>query len=185
MICTDTKECLEETKRVLKAGGVAVFPTDTVYGVGAYLDMKDAVERIYIIKKRSRSKPLAVLVRDKKMAYKLGEFNSIAKRLADKFWPGPLTIIVPTKGGKIGLRVPNHWFARELAERPLAASSANLSGEKPPKKFEDALTLEGADIYVDGGELPGVASTVFDSTTLKIIRRGAVTDSKIMGVINE
>ncbi len=179
MICTDTDECAERVIEILREGGIAVFPTDTVYGIGAYLENRKAVGRIYKIKKRPLSKPIAVLVSNMKMAEEIGKVNNTARRLAKAFWPGALTIVVEGREGKkVAVRMPAHRFALKISVKPLATSSANLSGAPAPAKFEDAL-IEGADIYVDGGSLPGKPSTIYDATTNKIIREGIIS-SKVL-----
>lgn len=170
---------LDETARVLNAGGVAVIPTDTVYGLAARPDFPEAVERLYTIKDRSLGKPIALLAADAEAAERfVGGFGKAASRLAG-MWPGGLTIVVNGEG----LRVPDHpWTRRLLAAcgGVLRVTSANLSGRRPATDAPSALEDVGlsADIVADGGESPGgVPSTVARVTpegAVEILRAGAV-----------
>lgn len=160
---------------VLKAGGVIAFPTETVYGIGALITKPKAIARIYKIKKRPRSKPLPVLVSSLRQAKELGIFNAQALRLAKKHWPGPLTLIVPGRSGKtVGLRVPAHRTVLDLIRKvgPIAATSANISGEKPFLNGKDVSAgLKGVDLIIAGRVRLGKASKVIDASAgYKLIR---------------
>ena len=179
-------ELLAAAADVIGRGGVIVFPTETVYGLGGAADLAEVVEKIYRIKGRKRDKPLPRLIAGIKEAEKL--FPSPAhRRLARKFWPGPLTLILPVPGpGTRGFRVPAHRFARNLiraAGCSLAVTSANRSGEEEVTDGRTARKLfEGrVDLIVDGGKVPGGASTVLDLTTRpeRILRSGPVTREEI------
>ena len=150
---------------MLNSGGVIIFPTETVYGIGALLTKEEAVKRIYEIKKRSPDKPLQVLIADPKQAEALAqEISKKAQELMGKYWPGPLTLIFKAaSGNSVGIRMPKHDWLLKLIKKtgPLAASSANLSGEPDPVSAGE-VKIE-ADLLVDGGKCQlGEASTVVD-----------------------
>lgn len=162
--------------KILKAGGVIAFPTETVFGIGALLDKPKAINRIYKIKRRPRNKPLQVLVASLTQARTLGIFNARALKLAKKYWPGPLTLVVcKTRGsGNIGLRIPKHKTIIELIRKcgPIAASSANAAGEKPGMSIKEVKKyLHGLDYYLPGRVKTGKASKVIEATNkLKVLR---------------
>jgi len=175
---------IESIIDVLKKGGIIAFPTDTFYGLGANCYLKEAVLKIYGLKKREWSKPLAVVVSDREMAENLAaEIPPLFRQLASKFWPGPLTLL--SAEGTVGIRVPAFLWLQELIKEagfPLTATSANISGkaeildpEKVTKVFKGKV-----DMIVDGGPTPGgKPSTVVDlsSGKPKIIREGALPTS--------
>ncbi len=178
----------------LKNGGVILLPTETVYGIAADARNKSAIEKIYEIKGRDLTKPLQVMVATLEEAEKIAVFNDEARALAKKFWPGALTIILKLKQGSlpnnfnklndtIGIRIPNHEIALEILREfnaPLAASSANISGDTDNVSFAEAKGSlgEGPDFFVDGGgSVIGISSTVVDMTdgkNPKILRQGSV-----------
>lgn len=182
----------------LRAGAVAAFPTETVYGLGADAGNSDAVLKIYETKGRPRFNPLIVHCADLAMAEELATFSPLARRLADHFWPGPLTLVVPkrrdarlsdivTAGlGGIGLRVPDHPVALALiraAGVPLAAPSANPSGKLSPTTAEQVRrAFAGRVPVLDGGACTaGVESTILavDGGTVTQLRAGALAREKI------
>ncbi len=176
---------LVEAAAVLKAGGGVVIPTDTVYGLAAHPDCPDAVERLYTIKGREAKKPIALLAADVESAVGFlgGKMPSVAVRLADRFWPGALTLVLPKGETFEGLRVPDHsWTRRLLSARGgvLRVTSANLSGRRPATDAPAALADVGlsADLVIDDGLSPGgIASTVakvdFDGHA-SVLRQGGV-----------
>ena len=166
---------LNEVASSLRAGGIAVVPTDTVYGVGCVPRLGDAVAKVFELKGRPTDKALAVLGDGVGALETIAEFDERAQRLARTFWPGPLTLVLPrVKGftydlggvddGSIAVRVPQHPVALELLgiTGPLAVTSANLSGAAPATTVEEAREIFGdrVDRYVDGGLCRGVPSTV-------------------------
>lgn len=172
------EEGLRAAAEVLLSGGVAVIPTDTVYGLAAHPRFPDAVDRLYTIKARSQAKPIALLASDADAAEAfVGGFPPVAKAL-ERHWPGALTIVA---GGE-GLRVPDHGWTRRLIAAcggVLRVTSANLSGRRPATDAPQALADVGlsADIVVDGGVSPGgVPSTVVKvgGGGLEVLREGAV-----------
>ena len=168
---------LDEAARVLNAGGVAVIPTDTVYGLAAHPAFPDAVARLYTIKGRAARKPIALLAADSEAVRAFG--SAVPDRLA-RLWPGALTVVV----GPEGFRVPDHAWTRALLRRcggVLRVTSANLSGRRAATDAPQALADVGlsADLVVDDGVSPGGApSTVVrvrDDGTCETLRAGAVT----------
>lgn len=190
------------TLEILKAGGVIAFPTDTVYGLGCLVDLAASIDRLYEIKGRDTSKPIAVLLGDidhlPRVAAGLGD---VAGRLAARFWPGALTLVVPSNPSlpqnlsplpTIGVRMPNHPFTLDLLRRagPLATTSANLSGLPSPVTAREVLDQmnERVDLVIDGGPCPGgVPSTVMDCTGAepRILREGAITREMLRKAIGE
>jgi tRNA threonylcarbamoyl adenosine modification protein (Sua5/YciO/YrdC/YwlC family) len=173
---------------------VVVIPTDTVYGLAARADRDDAVRRIAELKGRPDDKAFQVLIPAAVWIDRLGEPTGYAMLLAERFWPGPLTIVVrarpdapaaPVSEGTIGLRVPAHPLALEILDRsgPLAASSANRSGRPTPSRVEAIRRLfgGGVDVYVDDGEVVGDASTVIDATGPQalIVREGSISAADV------
>ncbi|MFA5339419.1 MAG: L-threonylcarbamoyladenylate synthase [Candidatus Omnitrophota bacterium] len=173
----------------LKKGGLVVFPTETVYGLGANLLDKKAIKKIYEIKKRPKNKPLTVHVADTASVRKItGKIPAGAERLIKKYWPGPLTIILrDSRGKKTGFRMPDNKIAFGLIKKagvPVVAPSANISGNKPPTSAAEVLRdLDGkVDIVIDGGKTAiGIESTVVDMTGRrpKVLREGAIPKAEI------
>lgn len=177
------EEGLAAAAKVLCGGGVAVIPTDTVYGLAAHPGSPAAVERLYAIKGREARKPVALLAADAdavaRFGFRLsGEAAALARR-----WPGALTVVVSNGSATEGFRVPDHeWTRRLLAEcgGVLRVTSANLSGRRDATDAQAALADVGlsADIVVDGGTSPGgVPSTVARVSadgSVEILRQGAV-----------
>lgn len=196
-------ENIMKAANVVKSGGVIVYPTDTVYGLGADPLNEKAVRRVFKVKERSLNKPLPVLISDLHVGKSFGEFNYRALKLAKKFWPGPLTIVVRKKehvpsiitGGKegIGLRVPDYEVTLKLIELcggAIIGTSANKSGFKASKSAEEALRMLNGevDLILDAGPSPGgMPSTIVDVTqdTVKIIRIGPISPREIEKALGE
>lgn len=173
-------ENFQKAAEVLNRGGVAVIPTDTVYGLAARPDFADAVNRLYTIKGRELKKPIALLASDIDAIERFGyPVKGKARELADRHWPGGLTLVI----GAEGFRIPDHAATRELIAAcggVLRVTSANLSGRRPATDAPQALAEVGlsADIVVDDGVSPGgVPSTVVrvnDDGSIEVLREGAV-----------
>lgn len=185
------EDALSEAARILNSGGVAVIPTDTVYGLAAHPAFPQAVDRLYTIKGRETKKPIALLAADASSVTESGfPLSGMAAELARDFWPGALTMVLArdssAQGSAFaqteGFRVPAHCWTRRLIAAcggVLRVTSANLSGAKAATDAKAALEDVGlsADIVVDDGESPGgVASTVvrFDGDSPVVLRQGAV-----------
>jgi L-threonylcarbamoyladenylate synthase len=192
LLPASSPSALTAALEVLHGGGLVAFPTDTVYGVAALITDAAAIERLYQAKERSAQKAIAVLIGDlTQIELVAGQFPARARRLAERFWPGALTLVVPRQAGlpdnlsptaTIGVRMPDHAFARELLRQagPLATTSANLSGGPNPHDAQEVLAqLDGRiELVIDGGAAPGgVPSTVVDCTgdELSILREGAIS----------
>jgi L-threonylcarbamoyladenylate synthase len=167
---------LELAAGILRAGGVVVLPTDTVYGLAAHPDFPEAVKRLYSIKERDAAKPIALLAADETAAARY--IGDEAAAVGAKYWPGALTLVA---GGE-GVRVPAHGWLRRLIGRcggALRVTSANLSGRRAATDAEAALAEVGlsADLTVDDGISPGgTASSVWkiDRGGIEILREGPV-----------
>ena len=192
-------DIITEAATLIRGGGLVAFPTETVYGLGANALDESAIERIYRVKGREHDKPLALLVADRDTAGKLGaRIPDFAFRLMEEYWPGPLTLIfeasaiVPSSvkgpGGTIGVRMPDHPVALELirsSDLPLAATSANPSGEISPTTADEVGKTLGAriDLIIDGGGTAvKIPSTVIDVTGDRpvIVREGNLSREQVM-----
>ncbi len=179
---------IEEIVRVLKKGGLAAFPTETVYGLAALAENRRAVRKIYRLKKRSPGKDLTVQVASvKKIADLIPAVPDEAKVLLKQFCPGPITLILKEKRGKIGVRIPAHKISLAILRkinRPLVVTSANLSGRKDPVTADEVRrNFAGKiEVIVDGGRIrAALPSTVIDLSGKKwrILRPGKIKPEKI------
>jgi L-threonylcarbamoyladenylate synthase len=185
---------------VLLHGGLVVFPTDTVYGLAVLPFNEEYIERLYIVKGRDSTRAIAVLISEVNDLDKVSNTpGDIARRLAEKFWPGPLTIVVKrnpdlpealSPNQTIGVRVPDHPVAMKLLQLtgPLAVTSANLSGSANTHTANDALAqLDGrVHLVIDGGTSPGgIPSTVVDCTKseLVILRQGPIVKEELYAAV--
>ena len=189
-------EGIQKASQIINQGGIVVFPTDTVYGIGCDPYNKEAVRKIYDIKSRDVSKSLPVLVYSKDIAKKIVSFDDLSKKIVERFWPGPLTIILKLTdeklkeslnlSDKIAVRVPNHKCTLELLKKCnfLVGTSANLSGQpsftNPDECFKN---LQSHDVFVDGGIISGNAESTIveiENEEIKIIREGALSKEEIL-----
>ena len=192
---------LKEVARALDNGAVAVFPTDTVYGMGCGAFCQMAVEKIYALKQRPSTQPLQLLVSGWEQAKRVAQFSAGAARLAREFWPGALTLIVPAsaegkmllRGAKgLGLRVPAYTTLLKILqnmENPLCATSANLHGQAVLTEEESLENLFGAqvDFIIKGGILSPVASVVVDATdenAPRLLREGSIPRARLEEVLS-
>lgn len=193
---------IDEAIAVLKKGGVVAFPTETSYGLGACIDSLAALESIFRIKKRETTKPLLVLADEASdLAALVSYIPESARPLMERFWPGPLTILFPARDdlawplcgntGKIGVRISSGQTARALVrgvERPITATSANLSGHPPaytPDEVLAQLSEFPPDLILDGGSIKGTPpSTIVDVTVSPplVVREGEISREDIPGV---
>lgn len=185
---------IKHAARILQTGGLVIFPTDTLYGLGANIYDDVATKRVFEIKKRPLNKSLPVLIADsKELASLAQEIPPLAKALIDSFWPGQLTLIFKKTGkvstiltgGKdtVAVRIPDHPISLALIREagfPLTGPSANITGVEPPTTAEEAAKTLGdmVDLIIDTGPCPvGAPSTVLDLTGSKprILREGAIS----------
>jgi tRNA threonylcarbamoyl adenosine modification protein (Sua5/YciO/YrdC/YwlC family) len=182
------------------SGAVVVLPTDTVYGLAALPADRSATDRLFDLKGRSASTPLAVLGAEVEQLMELVEpgAGAAAGQAAARFWPGPLTLVLPRRPGvelhlgepvdTIGLRLPDHALVREVARLvgPIAATSANRHGEAPVTTAAAAIEALGAGLalVVDGGTLPVTASTVVDTTSRpwRTLREGPIPSVDVLAL---
>ena len=182
----------------LKNNGVAIFPTDTVYGIGTVYNNPDGINRIYEIKQRDRNKPIVALISKFSDLNKLIDpekenLGNISK-ITEKYWPGELTIVFDrskynvAKDNTIGVRIPGNKILLEIIESCggiIFTTSANISGEKSPVKIEDisCSILEKTDYILDGGPiLNGVPSTVikYSAGEISVLREGNIKKEEIL-----
>jgi L-threonylcarbamoyladenylate synthase len=194
-------KAIKEAAAIIRAGGLVVYPTETVYGLGASAFSRIAVLKVFAAKKRPLDNPLSVAVRDIKQADEVAYVNTAARKLAKAFLPGPLTIVLKKKANfpkeltsgsdKVGIRVPKNDIALKLIELagPITATSANISGQMPITTADEARRqLAGrVDFVLDGGPSRiGVESTVVDVSEdgkCEIVRDGAIARSEIKKVL--
>lgn len=192
-----TPEGIAAAARILRAGGLVAFPTDTVYGVGCAAAREDRLQAIFELKRRSADKRVPMLVEDLDGApADRWTVDDRARSLAARFWPGPLTLILASVAGGAtqSFRAPDHSVAQALiqAAGPLLATSANISGQPDTLDADDVLVAfaatqhEDLDAVVDGGRVPGgVASTVVDLsvTPARLLREGPVTRDQLAALV--
>ena len=196
------KAILEEAGQIIRDGGLVVFPTETVYGIGANGLDADACRSIYVAKGRPSDNPLILTVPDEEGARQAAAvIPPTAQKLMDRFWPGPLTIVLPKQPGLpaeltpypgVAVRMPNHPFALALLQAfgPLAVTSANLSDHANPGTAEEVLAQLGnsVDLVIDSGRLEiGRGSTILDcgSETLVLLREGPISFETLMEAWNQ
>jgi len=195
-VLQDSPQAIRQAILALRGGNVIAAPTETVYGLMALWQSVSARQEIYRLKHRPADKRLQMLAPDVETAIRAGlKPNDMLQKIADAFWPGPLTVIVEANDGDtIGLRIPNHPFIlkllRELGE-PLAATSANLSGTPAAVTPTDAVAnLDGRPaLLIDGGQVTvtgGASSTVVSIVggTITILRQGPITLQDIQTVLD-
>ena len=186
-------EIIKDAGNIIRDGGIVAFPTETVYGLGANALDENAVKKIFIAKGRPQDNPLIVHVASKNIDNLVKDVPKVAKELIDKFWPGPLTIILNKKEivpdvtsanlNSIGIRMPKDEIALKLIELsgvPIAAPSANISGRPSPTEIKRCIEdLDGRVDYIIGGEKSnvGVESTIVDCTVYPpiVLRPGGIT----------
>lgn len=189
-------EAWEKARKVLAAGGVVALPTDTVWGLVARIERPEAIQRLIALKGRVGDKPFQLLVADLATARRLvaPAYRPALEKLATRFWPGPLTVVVPaakdlgpalTPAGKVGLRLPASAPLRELIKKSgsaLIGTSANKSGAPPVESEAEARAL-GADLVIPG-HASGQASTVFDLKDRRLLRPGPIPLEELLSALS-
>lgn len=200
----DYREAVSRAIDILKAGGVIVYPTDTVYGLGANACDFRAVEQVFKIKKRPLNKPLPIFVKNINWVREVAFLPPKLEPVLAKIWPGAVTVILPRRkvipsivtagAGSLGVRVPKHTFVEKLLAEfgyPLTATSANISGleaERDPSAIADSFKNEiwKPDLIIDAGLLPkSLPSTIIDFSTIspKVIRIGSVKPEALAEIL--
>ncbi len=196
-VIKSSKEAIEEAVRIIKQGGVVVYPTESFYGLGADATNEEAIRKVFKIKKRKENNPILLIIGELSMLSDLvKEIPLPAKLLIEKLWPGPLTMLFWAKHnvpsvlhagtGKIGVRLSANPVARaisKLSEVPITGTSANISGTPPCRTASEVMSqLKGVDLVLDAGKLnSSLPSTVIDVTEspFKLIRKGLISEEKI------
>jgi len=192
---------IRKASKIVNKGGLVIYPTDTVYGLGCNPFNVVAVKRVFKVKGERINKPLPILAPDIEHIEKIAYMNERARKIAERFWPGPLTLVVPKKPtlpsivtcgiDSVGVRIPNHKVTTQLimlCGKLLVGTSANKTGEKPPKTAQEAIAQLGAqvDLILDGGPTPiGQESSVLDLTSEKprMLREGPVKLADVLKVL--
>jgi len=190
------KDGIKKASKIINEGGIAVFPTDTVYGIGCNPYNTNAVKKIYEIKLREISKPFPILTYSKELAERIAHFDKFTRKIADKFWPGPLTMILRVTdnklkeslnlNNKIAIRIPNHKCTLDLLEKCnfIVGTSANVSGETSFTNSDECFNnIKGYDIFVDDGTITSKGeSTIIEiiNDEIKIIREGSLSKKEIL-----
>jgi len=197
----NTKDILSLAVELLQNGGIIAYPTETFYGIGAKFDSDDALKKIYGIKQRPQDKAMPLIIGERDLLPVIAVGVSItASALMDKFWPGPLTLIIPARENvseyitagtyTVAVRIPGESFALRLAQTahfPITATSANLSGLPPARDIKTVLRYFGdrIDLIIDAGPTPGgLPSTIVDArgSALKILREGVIVRKILEGL---
>ncbi len=191
---------LSEVARVLKSGGVAVFPTDTVYDIGCSVKKPEALKRIFKLKDRDLSQSLSIIISRPEVALEIAKFQEKDLEILKKIWPGPWTLVTKARvslpvgavgpDGTVALRCPDHGIALDLLRKvgdTLAVSSANFSGDRSPVRFEDVDPgiLDQVDAALDAGDCPLGGETAvarFEGKRHTLIRTGCVSKEEVARV---
>lgn len=194
------KVAIDKAVKIVKEGGIIVYPTDTVYGLGCDPFNENAVKKLIKVK-GERKKPLPILASSIKDVEKIAFITPLARKLISIFWPGPLTIVLKKKPvlpsivtfglDSVGVRVPRNSFTIELIKNCgglLIGTSANISGATPCTSIEEVLKQlnQKVDLMIDGGKTEiGIGSTVIDLTKkeIKILREGPISYEEIISAI--
>ena len=195
---------LSDAVAALERGEVVVYPTETLYGLGADALNVAAVDKVFQLKGREPNNPIPVLIADREMLRALvADVSQLAEKLMASFWPGPLTLVLPARtdvarplvnsSGGIGVRISSEPVATELVRalgRPLTATSANPSGQPPARTIQQAKSYFAGEVacFIDGGELTSkTGSTVVEikENAIRIIREGEIGVSELKQILGE
>lgn len=195
---------IRRAAKIIADGGLVIYPTRNLYGLGADAKNRKAVKRVFEVKKRTFKNPVSVLISSRRDVYMYAEdISNTAERIMDRFWPGGITLVFKAKPGlpdiltagtqTIGIRLPANPAAAALAkaaETPVTATSANLAGNPGPGRISDidAALIKVADLVLDAGTLePGTGSTILDVTCDPpgILRHGRVTSQALRDLLEK
>ncbi len=190
------REKIAHCAKIIRQGGLVIFPTETVYGIAADVNNPKAMKRLREVKRRAEGKPFSIMVSQKELLINYSPYRETKVfKLVDRFWPGPLTVILPglSEGTTVGIRMPDHPVALCLVQESkctIAAPSANVEGNPPPSTCQEALNdLDGViDAALDAGPAEfGVASTIVDFTKdhPTVVREGAISQHDVDSVVNK
>jgi L-threonylcarbamoyladenylate synthase len=187
------EQIINKAIKILKNGGLLIYPTETCYGAGVEATNKKAVDRLWQYKQERDHKPVLVAVANQAMAQKYGRLTPLAKKIFHQYLPGPVSLVIPSRGlvdpriesssGTLGIRVPNHQLILALVKkfnRPLTSTSANVSGQPPSYSVEKILNQTNQkliDLIIDQGAIPpNPPSTLVDvaGKRAKILRQGQI-----------
>lgn len=191
---TKISDLIEEAVEIIEKGGVVIFPTETLYGIGCLPFYDESVKRLSKLKRRSRN-PFPLVVGSMNTVHRYFQMDEVSSKLAERYWPGPLTLLLKPltpihplveQDGKVGVRIPSNCLLLVILKRlkkPLIATSANLSGALPPIEIGEISNelLEKVDMVIEGGitsknRLP---STVYDPEKGKVLREGVIPGEKL------
>ena len=195
---------IEEAAAHFKRGDIVIFPTDTIYGIGCIVSNEDSIKRLYKIRKTKLSKPTLILVNEMRMAKEYGYISKKAESVLQRFWPGPLTVIVKARKketkiiqgdtDKIAIRIPHFSLISGIINKvlePIIAPSANFPEKIPPASFKeiDKRIMSLVNYSIDLGKLPGkekmvgIESTIIDLSEkpYRLVRKGAVSKESLEG----
>jgi len=180
-------DAVERAVEILRHDGLVVYPTDTIYGLGADALSEEAILRVYEAKRRPVSQPISIAVSDFEMAFGIARIDRRALAFMEAFLPGPVTVVVPARSslpeiltggtGMIGIRLPAHPVPLRLIgllDSPITATSANQHGARDPVSPDECHVMH--DLLIDGGRLSSTPSTVVDLSQGAILRRGALAE---------
>ncbi len=179
---------IDKAIKILKNGGLVVYPTETVYGLGGNAFDSDSVDKVFRVKEREKSNPISIALPNIEQIEKYAKTTPKTKNFLEEFLPGPVTPLLSSRyefpdgityENKIGIRIPNNKMALNLLSRysPITSTSANFSGQKEARKIEELNKkfIQKVDLVLDGGKTThGKGSTVVDTNSWKIIREGAL-----------
>ncbi len=200
--CIKEKEYFLDVKEVFNRGELIVYPTETLYALGANPFDKKAIEKLFEVKRRPRELSVSIAVSDIEMMKRVADVNALAKKIYDKFLPGPITLLLKKKGNlpdilalntdKIGVRVPKHPAALKIIDTigPITATSANIHHHPEPRNMDIALEQLGEKVmlYIDCGESEYQGpSTIVDisNSSAKIIRKGVIPNEEIYALVDK
>lgn len=190
---TNMVEVLHRVAETVENGSIIAYPTETFYGLGVKFDIEDSLKKLYEVKQRPKEKAMPLIIGNTEiLSVVTTPLNPTAISLIERFWPGPLTLVLPAKenlseyitagSGKVAVRIPGESFALHLARTinfPITATSANLSGMPPAQDAKTVMKYFGnkIDLIIDGGPAPGgLPTTIVDATEnkIEILREGAI-----------
>ncbi len=178
---------IKEIIEVLNKGGIIIYPTDTVYGIGCLINFPNSIEKVFEIKQRPKTNPVLIMIKNLEMLREYAEFSLKEEKILKKNIKKPVSFVIPIKQGKIpgivnnngntvGVRLPNTRFLKKLFKEiqyPLITTSANISGKPFPEKFKeiDKEILKNVDLAMKGRNLSGKPSKIVDLKTGEVIRK--------------